>query len=119
MKKTYFLMILRSVYRTKSRFLSILAIVAVGVGFLGGLLSTAPDMQLTADKYYDDYRFFDIDVKGTMGLTDDDADELSKLECVDRAMPARVTDVNLDCSARHMSHACTELTFPHAAATGS
>lgn len=50
-------MILRSVYRTKSRFLSILAIVAVGVGFLGGLLSTAPDMQLTADKYYDDYRF--------------------------------------------------------------
>ena len=90
-------MILRSVYRTKSRFLSILAIVAVGVGFLGGLLSTAPDMQLTADKYYDDYRFFDIDVKGTMGLTDDDADELSKLECVDRAMPARVTDVNLDC----------------------
>ena len=54
-------------------------------------------MQLTADKYYDDYRFFDIDVKGTMGLTDDDADELSKLECVDRAMPARVTDVNLDC----------------------
>lgn len=90
-------MILRSVYRTKSRFLSILAIVAVGVGFLGGLLSTAPDMQLTADKYYNDYRFFDIDVKGTMGLTDDDADELSKLECVDRAMPARVTDVNLDC----------------------
>lgn len=91
-------MLLRSVNRTKSRFLSILAIVAVGVGFLGGLMSTAPDMQLTVDKYYDDFRFFDIDIKGTMGLTDDDLNEIEKLSTVGSAMPARVADVNLDCA---------------------
>lgn len=91
-------MILRSVNRTKSRFLSILLIVAVGVGFLCGLVSTAPDMHLTADKYYDDYRLFDIDIKGTSGLTDDDASALGALDYVSQAMPARVTDMSLDCN---------------------
>lgn len=90
-------MILRSVRRTASRFISILAIVAVGVGFLGGLMSTAPDMQLTVDKYYDDYNFFDIDIKGTMGLSDDDIGALESLDAVDNVMPARVCDVELDC----------------------
>ncbi len=90
-------MILRSVRRTASRFVSIMAIVAVGVGFLGGLMSTAPDMQLTVDKYYDDYNFFDVDIKGTLGLSEDDLSAVGALDNVEEVMPARVYDVNLDC----------------------
>ena len=49
MKRTYFKLTVRGVRKTATRFLSILAIVTVGVGFLSGLLATTPDMQLTAD----------------------------------------------------------------------
>ncbi len=95
MKRTYTKMLLRGVRKTGARFISILAIVAVGVGFLGGLLATTPDMQLTVDKYYDEARLFDIDIKGTAGLTDADIGSLSQLSFVESIMPAYVTDINM------------------------
>ena len=36
-----------------NRFLSILVLSALAVAFLSGLRTTAPDMQYTADNYYD------------------------------------------------------------------
>ena len=45
MKKTYRKNVLRTVYKTLSRFGAIFAIVALGVGFLAGLLATTPDMR--------------------------------------------------------------------------
>lgn len=96
MKKTYVKMLLRSVRESKARFFAILGIVAVGVGFLGGLVVTTPDMQLTADRYYDEYRVFDLNVRGTLGLTEDDIAALRAIPGVARVMPARVTDVSLE-----------------------
>ena len=50
--KTYNSMMIRSVRGTMTRFLAILCIVALGTGFLTGLLSTEPDMRAGADKYF-------------------------------------------------------------------
>lgn len=96
MKKTYVKMLLRSVRESKARFFAILGIVAVGVGFLGGLVATTPDMQLTADRYYDENNVFDLNVRGTLGLTDDDIAALRAVPGVAHVMPARVTDVSLE-----------------------
>lgn len=96
MGNTYKKMIRRGVKGTFARFLSILAIVAVGTGFLSGLLATTPDMRLTVDDYYDKHAMFDIYVKGSLGLTDEDADSLRMLRYVDTVMPAKVTDIMMD-----------------------
>ena len=63
MKRTYFKLTVRGVRKTATRILSILAIVTVGVRFLSGLLATTPDMQLTADSYYDANSMFDLDIQ--------------------------------------------------------
>ena len=43
---------LRSIRRSLSRYLSILSIVALGVGFFAGVRSSGTDMRLTAEQYY-------------------------------------------------------------------
>lgn len=93
MKHTYIKLLLRSVKKTRARFLSIMAIVAVGVCFLSGLMATSPDMELTVDTQYDETNFFDINIKGSLGLTDDDISALEELDYVETVMPASVTDV--------------------------
>jgi putative ABC transport system permease protein len=95
MSGTYMKLLLRGVKKTYARFLSILAIVAIGVGFLTGLMSSTPDMKLTSDKYYDDFNLYDIDIKGTAGITDEDIDSVKNLSWVENAMPAYVTDLNM------------------------
>ena len=95
MKKTYRKLLIRSVWQSRTRFLSILAIVGLGVGFLGGLIASTPDMQLTADSYYDDMLLYDIDIKCTLGLTDDELEMVSGLDMVESAQGVRSTDVSL------------------------
>lgn len=91
-KKTYIKLILRGIRGSLNRFLSILAIVAIGAGFLAGLLATTPDMQATVDQYWDEKNGYDINIKGTMGLTDEDVAVLNAEEGIDAVMPAYVTD---------------------------
>lgn len=94
MKRTYFKLTVRGVKKTATRFLSILAIVTVGVGFLSGLLATTPDMQLTADSYYDANSMFDLDIQDyVFGFGDGDVGKIAALDCVDKVMPAYVKDV--------------------------
>ena len=60
--------------RSMNRFLSILFIVALGVAFFAGIRSTRPDMELSADAYYDETNLMDIRIVGTLGLTEDDVE---------------------------------------------
>ncbi|HEY5523757.1 MAG TPA: FtsX-like permease family protein, partial [Clostridium sp.] len=62
----------REIKKSFGRFLSIFAIVAIGVAFFAGVKSAAPDMKFTADKYYDDNNLMDIRVLSNLGLTDND-----------------------------------------------
>lgn len=101
MKKTRRKNIVRNIRRSLNRFLSILFIVALGSGFMAGLAATSPDMYDTVDRYMDEYRLYDMDIKSTLGLTDDDISELSSLSYIERAQGARVTDMILKDSAEH------------------
>ncbi|MDO4847055.1 MAG: ABC transporter permease [Clostridiaceae bacterium] len=69
----------REIIRSFTRFLSILLIVALGVAFFAGILSTAPAMRASADATYDGQNFMDVCVAGTLGITDRDISEISKI----------------------------------------
>ncbi len=68
---------IREVRATFSRFVSILLLSALAVAFLAGLRTTAPDMEYTADNYYDRSHMMDGYVLSTLGLTDGDLDALA------------------------------------------
>lgn len=92
MSKKYSKTITREIRSSFGRFAAIIAIVALGVGFLVGILSSTPDMKATADKYYADYSMSDFDLKSTMGFTPKDIKAISDIKEVETVMPARVTD---------------------------
>ena len=87
---------LRTVRSSLSRFLAIFAIVALGVGFLSGLLASPVDMRLSADRYCRDAQLYDIKIQATQGLTDDDLAAVKAIEGVDQVMPAWDMDLVLD-----------------------
>ena len=62
----------REIKHTKSRFFSMMILVALSVAFLSGLKATAPDMKHTGDDYLDSLHLADIQVLSTLGLTDED-----------------------------------------------
>lgn len=70
---------LRTVERTMSRFISIIAIVALGVSFFAGMNAVKPDMYDTAKKYVNSSNAMDIQVISTAGLTDGDLDVLRSI----------------------------------------
>lgn len=90
--KQYTKTIIREIRQSFGRFAAIIAIVALGVGFLMGLLSSTPDMKASADAYYRNSAMSDFNIKSTMGLTDDDLTALKELPQTGQIMPARVTD---------------------------
>ena len=71
---------LRAVWKSRSRFLAIFGIVALGAGFFCGLLSCGPDMRDTVDQYADDSNMMDIQILSTLGLTDDDVQAVKEIE---------------------------------------
>jgi len=93
MRRTYRKNTLRTVKQTFGRFAAIFAIVALGVGFLLGLLSSTPDIRYSFDKYFDDTSMYDIRVLGDLGLTDADVAKISTLEGVGNVQAGYVADV--------------------------
>ena len=82
----------REVGHTKSRFFSIMILVALSVAFLSGLKATAPDMKHTGDDYLDSLHLADFQVLSTLGLTDEDIDALKEQENIENAEGEYVLD---------------------------
>ena len=82
----------REVRHTFSRFLSILVLSALAVAFLSGLRTTAPDMEYTADNYYDRTRLMDGYVISTLGLTDADLAALAGAAGIEDVEGVRTVD---------------------------
>ncbi len=72
--------LLREIKHTFNRYLSILAIMALGVAFFAGIRASEPDMRATAKNFYDETSYMDIWVAGTLGLTEDDVREIEKTD---------------------------------------
>lgn len=83
----------REIKHSFKRFLSLLVMSMLGVGVFVGIKMAAPDMMQSLDKYYDDNNVYDIKVLSTLGLTDDDIDEINNLDGVKKAYGAYSKDV--------------------------
>ncbi len=90
-------MLKKSIFRTiKSslgRYLAILAIIALGVGFFAGLRITEDTMHKTADTYLDELNLYDFRLVSTLGLTQDDVDSFNQLKGIDKAYGSVSADV--------------------------
>lgn len=92
MKKALLKDIFREIKGTLSKFLSIFAIVALGVAFFAGIKATAPDMKMTADKYFDEYRLMDMNLISTVGFNDEDVDIIKEVSGAEGVLPTYSID---------------------------
>ena len=74
--------LVRTIYKTKARFFSILAIIAIGVGFFAGINATQPDMLLSAEKYFKEHNLSDFKIISPLGFREQDLEEISKIRGV-------------------------------------
>ncbi len=88
----------REIRNTLSRFLSLFLLSALAVAFLAGLRTTAPDMEHTADDYYDRTHLMDVRVLSTLGLTDGDIAALRAAPGVEKAEGAWYVDATVHAS---------------------
>ena len=65
---------------TLKRFISILLMSFLGVGFFSGLVACGPDMREAIDTYYDASNTYDIVITSTLGLTDEDIKAIQNLD---------------------------------------
>lgn len=93
-KKALWKDVWKEISNNKARFLALFAIIALGVGFYGGISAAGPDMLAIADKYFHEHKLFDLKVLSTYGIVSDD---LKALEEVDDLIiePTKTIDVAL------------------------
>ena len=77
--------VLRSIRGSLGRYLAILAIIALGVGFFAGLRVTEPSILKTADAYIDELNLYDFRLVSTLGFTDEDVAAFAELEGIEAA----------------------------------
>ena len=84
---------IRDILKSKGRFLSIVAIVALGVAFFSGVKSAPIVMKKSSDKYYDEYNLMDVRIISTLGLTDKDVNEIKNINGIEGVYPTYSLDV--------------------------
>lgn len=84
---------LREIRNSFGRYIAILAIVALGVGFFSGLKVTREAMVTTADDYLKEYNFFDYQVMNSLGFEKNDIASFEKTGSVEAAEGSVSCDV--------------------------
>ena len=93
MKSALFKDIIREIKRTKSRFFSIFAIIALGAGFFSGLKAACPDMLATQEAYFRDNNLMDIHLLSTYGFDEGDMDAIRAVDGICGIYPTYSKDV--------------------------
>ena len=83
----------REIKESLGRFLAILAIVALGVGFFAGLKVTQPAMLETAQRYFDKTSLYDYRLISTVGFSEDEVETIQKQKDVRAAEGAVTFDI--------------------------
>ncbi len=96
MKKALITEAFRSIWKTRSRFLSILAIVAVGTGFFAGIKACTPDMMMTTEQYFEEYNLSDIHLVSTFGFNKDDLAAIEQQDGIRAMMSSYSAEVFAD-----------------------
>lgn len=84
---------LREIRNTKARFLSILVIIGLGVGFFAGVKAASPAMTKTSDEYYVEQNLMDFRLVSTVGFDDGDLKAVRSIDGVKQAAAAYSADV--------------------------
>lgn len=92
MKKALVTDAIREIKNNFKRFLSILLIVLLGVGFFAGIKATSSDMKQTIDTYFDEKNVFDFEILSSIGLNDKDIEELQNIDQVKNVVPSFSAD---------------------------
>ncbi len=92
MNKAFLKEVIRSIRRSKTRYISIIAIVALGTSFFAGIKATAPDMKETAALYFKENNLMNIRIISPVGLTQEDLEAFKDIENVEAVMPSRFVD---------------------------
>ena len=92
MVKTLLKSSLREIRQSLGRYLAILAIVGLGVGFFAGLRMSQPDMMATGVEYLRTYNLFDFQLMSTLGFTDEDVEAFSQIDGIASAEGSVYTD---------------------------
>ncbi len=100
MTKTYLKSILRLINQTKGRFISLLAIVAIGVAFFVGVAGTSPIMGYSVDAYNDAQNLKDFTIYSSVGFDDDDLKAIQKIKGVSLVEGTYFTDVLAQCGKK-------------------
>lgn len=83
----------REIWLSKARFFSILAIIALGVGFFSGVKAVSPAMVKTAQDYYYSSELMDFNLLSSVGFDDDDVEEVNKIDGVTGTYAGYFSDV--------------------------
>lgn len=85
--------IFREICGTKARFISIMAIIGLGVGFFVGVKAAGPSMVNTLVNYSHEQNMMDFRLVSEVGFSDDDVDEIAKTDGIARVQRGYFTDV--------------------------
>lgn len=111
-RTTYNKNIRRTIMGSMGRYIAILAIIALGVGFFAGVKNTRSAMLATCNKYVSDYNMYDYRLLSTYGFTEEDQEAFSQLDSVKRAAGSISADFfsvdDSDNSLTIRAHAITE-----------
>lgn len=84
--------VFREIKSTLGRYIAIIAIVALGVGFFSGLKITKPSMVKTGNKYISEHNMYDFRLISGIGFEHDDVDYFNSLADTEYAEGGFFTD---------------------------
>ena len=95
-KKTLNKTIFKSFIESKGRFLSIMLLMMLGSMTLVALKVTGPDIDKTANKYYEEYNLSDVNVIGDYGISKDDVKEIDQIKNIADVEYGYFSDATID-----------------------
>ena len=77
---------LKKIKKSFGRYLSLVLIILLGVGFYTGIIVSVPNIRDVQTEYYNDKNAMDIKILSTLGFNDDDILAISKVNDIDVAV---------------------------------
>ena len=95
MNRAYKKSITREILSSKARFLSILAIILLGVAIYVGIKSSGPDLKYSIDEFFKEQNLMDSKIISTLGLNEKDLKLLENNDKISDYEATRSVDINL------------------------
>lgn len=83
----------RKLKKSIFRYISIVLIIMLGVGFFVGMNSVSPDMKITTEQYLKQTNIFDIQLISNLGYEEEDIDKFKEIENIETVEAIYIYDV--------------------------